>query len=111
MVLLGLPAWMPPGNSGELRSILDRAPLIVVFRSKLVYEEQGRMGECRALLDESRLTVSRRSPASEIRDCRWSMLTVCSMYVLEVTTGATLRVSLFRIAGTFSGAVGAYVVR
>lgn len=33
------------------------------------------------------------------------------MYVLEVHTGATLRVGFFRMIGTFVGAVAAFVVR
>jgi hypothetical protein len=39
----------------------------------------------------------------------WTVLSY--MYVLEVHTGATLRVGLFRMIGTFSGAVAAYIVR
>lgn len=39
----------------------------------------------------------------------WTVLSY--MYVLEVHTGATLRVGFFRMIGTFLGAVAAFVVR
>lgn len=54
------------------------------------------------------------SPASSARhyfdNYRGSWAVISYMYVLETHTGAILKVGIFRVIGTFFGALAAYIV-
>lgn len=41
---------------------------------------------------------------------RGAWMVISFMYVIEVTTGATLRIAFYRMLGTFIGAVVGYIV-